>query len=78
MDIVGKSSDAPLPRNWPSLICYIEVKNGSGAHMELIPLPLVIKFFEVYPSMNLYFDCADVNNYSYWLHKTLYIFGLLG
>lgn len=29
--------------------------------MELIPLPLILKFFEVRASIDLYFDFADTN-----------------
>ncbi|CZR65782.1 related to integral membrane protein [Phialocephala subalpina] len=31
----------------------VEVKNGSGAHLELIPLPLILKFFELLATQNL-------------------------
>jgi hypothetical protein len=54
------------------------VKNGSGAHLELIPMPNVIKFFEARASVDLCFGFADTDDCSCWLRKISYIFGPLG
>ncbi|KAH8772371.1 hypothetical protein BGZ57DRAFT_895380 [Hyaloscypha finlandica] len=41
-----------------SALDIVEVKNGSGAHLELIPMPTVIKFFELLVTQNLIYFWA--------------------